>query len=357
MRLNFLFLLIVCLCCGCGDDSPANSPDDPVAVEIRGADVSFLPEIENYPTTFYNADNDPSDVLDILKESGCNYIRIRLWHTPTNAHSGLQEVLTLSNRAKAKGMKVWLTVHYSDTWADPGHQTKPVAWSALNFTDLGDSVYNYTKKIVLKLQPDIVQIGNETNDGFLWPEGKMSVNLSNFATLLKKGVQAVRDFAPTSKVMIHYAGHEEANWYYQQLKNQNVPYDMIGLSYYPLWHGKVLTTLKSNMNELATNFEKEIVIAETSYPFTLSWDDNTNNIVGLDEQLVAGYPATPEGQKKFMLRLKKIISEVENGKGFCYWAPEWVAFKGSSSTSGSTGENLALFDFTNTALPALKAFE
>ena len=111
------------------------------------------------------------------------------------------------------------------------------------------------------------------------------------------------------------------------------------------------------MNNLGVTFSKDIVIAETAYPFTLGWNDWTDNIVGLDEHLLSGYPATEEGQKKFLMKIKQIVSVTERGTGFCYWAPEWVAYKDSESTTSSPWENMALFDFTNTALPALEAFE
>lgn len=339
----------------CGEETNKPEPNPPTPLSIRGADVSFLPEIEAYPTTFLDAEGAAVDVLDLLKENGCNTIRIRLWHTPSTAHSGLAEVIDFSNRVRAKGLKVWITVHYSDTWADPGNQTKPAAWNTLGFSDLSDSVYNYTKKIVLAIEPDIIQIGNEINSGFLWPEGNIS-NLTNFTTLLKRGVQAVRDFSPTTKVMVHYAGHSSAQGYYQQLQNQNVNYDVIGLSYYPIWHGKDLNALKTNMNNLGFTFEKEIIIAETAYPFTLEWNDWTNNIVGEAGQLVSGYPATPEGQKQFLLKIKQLLLETKKGTGFCYWAPEWIAYKGSESTSGSSWENMALFNFSNKVQPAVEAF-
>jgi arabinogalactan endo-1,4-beta-galactosidase len=356
MRVLTIFSVLGFMILGCSEEPKKPEPEPPVELSVRGADVSFLPEIETYPATFFDVNGIETDVLDLLKENGCNTIRVRLWHTPSNVHSGFEEVVEFSERVRAKGFKVWLTVHYSDTWADPGHQTKPAAWSTLNLTDLSDSVYNYTKKIVTTIDPDIIQIGNEINSGFLWPTGNTS-NISNFATLLKEGVQAVKDFSPTTKIMIHYAGHEGAQSFYQQLQNQNVSYDMIGLSYYPIWHGKDLNALKSNMDNLGFTFGKEIVIAETAYPFTLDWNDFTNNIVGETGQLVSGYPATPEGQKQFLLKIKQLVSQAEKGTGFCYWAPEWIAYKGNESTSGSSWENMALFNFSSRAQPALEAFE
>lgn len=322
---------------------------------IRGTDISFLPEIEAAGVKFYDAANAEKNMLDILKASGVNTIRLRLWHTPESEHASLPEVKALAARVKAKGMNVWLALHYSDTWADPGHQTKPVAWSEVSFADLQDSVYLYTKKVVQEINPDIIQIGNEINGGFLLPDGGTD-NVPNFVALLKKGIQAVRETSPNTQIMVHIAGFTVATWFYQQLKTHAVDYDLIGLSYYPIWHGKNLATVQATINGLGASFNKPVVIAETAYPFSLLWEDWTNNIVGQDDQLIPGYPATPQGQKNFLLKIREMLTESPSGHGFCYWGSEWVSFKGDQATNGSTWENQALFDFNNKALPALEAF-
>lgn len=330
-------------------------PPDHSKVLIKGADISFLPEIEAAGVTFKNAGGTNKEMLDILKESGVNTIRLRLWHTPTSEHSSLPEVKALSDRIKAKGMKVWLSVHYSDTWADPGHQVKPAAWNAAFFTDLADSVYKYTKKVMTEIEPDIIQIGNEINGGFLLPSGSTS-NVPNFITLLKEGIRAAREVSPDTQIMVHVAGFDVATWFYQQLQTNAVDYDLIGLSYYPIWHGKNLTNVQSTVNNLGATYGKDVVIAETAYPFSLGWEDWTNNIVGETGQLVSGYAATPEGQKQFLLKIRQIVTESPKGAGFCYWGAEWVSFKGDEATNGSSWENQALFDFSNKAVPALEAF-
>jgi arabinogalactan endo-1,4-beta-galactosidase len=360
MRISvFIVLLFSVVCCG-GEDDPTNTPDpDPVFKDmIRGTDISFLPEIESAGAQFYNEAGAEAAMLDILKSSGVNTIRIRLWHTPVNTHSSLAEVKTFSDRVKAKGFNVWITVHYSDTWADPGHQAKPEAWEDVSsVTVLADSVYKYTKKITALLNPDIIQIGNEINGGFLWPEGKTdSEHLPDFITLLKKGSQAVREVSPDTKIMVHIAGFDIATWFYQQLNTNNVDYDMIGLSYYPVWHGKDLGVLQSTINTLGATHAKEIVIAETAYPFSFGYNDFTNNIIGSTNQILPAYAATEEGQQKFLMKLKSILNEAPQGAGFCYWGAEWIAFKGSTATDGSSWENQALFDFDNKAVPALNAF-
>ena len=349
-------ILPLALLFSCDDSKDCCTGPEPVDKElIKGADISFLPEIEAAGVDFKSAAGTEQDLLDILKESGVNTIRLRLWHTPASEHSALPEVKALSQRIKAKGMNVWLSVHYSDTWADPGNQAKPAAWSAASFTDLADSVYKYTKKVMTEIDPDIIQIGNEINGGFLLPSGSTS-NVSNFITLLKEGVRAAREVAPDTKIMVHVAGFDVAAWFYQQLKSNDVDYDYIGLSYYPIWHGKDLTAVKSIIDGLGATYGKEVVIAETAYPFTLGWEDFTNNIVGETGQLVSGYGATPEGQKQFLLKIRQMVTDSPKGAGFCYWGAEWVAFKGDEATDGSTWENQALFDFDNKAVPALEAF-
>jgi len=351
--LIFISLLSVLVSCG-GTDCCVPPPKQQKDL-IKGADISFLPELEEDGIKFYNASGIEKDMLDILKESGVNTIRLRLWHTPESGQSTLSEVKALSQQIKAKGMNVWLSVHYSDTWADPGHQVKPAAWNAASFTDLADSVYKYTKKVMMEIDPDIIQIGNEINGGFLLPNGSTS-NVPNFITLLNEGIRAVREVSSNTKIMVHVAGFDVAGWFYQQLKTNSVDYDLIGLSYYPIWHGKDMTVIRSIIDGLGTANGKEVVIAETAYPFTLGWEDDTNNIVGEAGQLVSGYSATPDGQRKFLLKIRELVNDSNHGIGFCYWGAEWVAFEGEVM-NGSSWENQALFDFNNKAVPALEAFE
>ena len=290
-----------------------------------------------------------------LKNAGVNYIRIRLWNNPSNGHSNLSEVKQLATKVRTHGMKVWLTVHYSDTWADPGNQTKPVAWQNLNFSDLKSAVSVYTTQVVTEIKPEIIQIGNETNDGFLWPEGKLSTNETQYLELTNTAISSVKTANSATKIMLHFAGiSNSADWYFNKVKNLN--YDYIGISYYPVYHGTSLTDLKTKLTTLSQTYNKKIILAETSYPFTLSWNDWTNNVVGQSNQLVAGYDATASGQKNYILAIKSLVKSVPNGIGFCYWGGEWVAFKGNQATNGSTWENQALWDFNNNALEAIQAF-
>jgi arabinogalactan endo-1,4-beta-galactosidase len=275
----------------------------------------------------------------------------------------------MAQRVKQNGSKILLDIHYSDTWADPAHQTKPAAWQSLSYTQLVDSFYSYTYSVVQALDnanvlPDMIQIGNEITVGFLWPEGRVggsyntTVQWQQFTTLLKTARNAIVDAVPgtTIPIMLHIdRGGDNAGsrWFFDKMNSYQVPYDNIGLSFYPWWHG-TLTQLSQNLNDLATRYGKNIIVAETAYPWTLQWYDNINNIVGNSSQLHDGYPSTVEGQFYFLFDLIQIIKNVPNnkGKGLFYWAPEYI----SVQPIGSPWENLALFDFNGEVLSSISAF-
>ena len=323
---------------------------------IRGADLSFLPEIEQTGTQFYNIDSVGGNVLSIMQSAGCNTVRIRLWVNPGNTHSSFDEVSELAKRVKQNKMKVWLDFHYSDTWADPGHQALPGAWNGLSVAVLLDSVYTYTKRVMSAIQPEYVQIGNEINGGLLWNIGSIN-NQSNFIDLLKAGSKACRDALPASKIIIHFAGLNNSEWFYTLLQTNKLDYDIMGLSYYPIWHGRNLDTLEQSLKRLTSLTGKKVVIAETSYPFTLGWNDYTNNIIGDTSQIVSNYEPTSVGQLNFLKKIRSILEQNKLGMGFCYWGCEWVAFKGPVSTTGSSWENQAVFNFNRRALPVMQAFK
>jgi arabinogalactan endo-1,4-beta-galactosidase len=329
------------------------SPATPLAV--RSADLSFLPAIEAENTIFYNRAGQAENMLQTLKASGVNMIRIRLWNNPATSTSSFAEVKAFAARIHAMGLKVWLCLHYSDTWADPGNQQPPAAWQGLSFAALKDSVFAFTKKAMADIQPELVQIGNEINPGLLLPYGDISLHEAQSLDLLSTGCRAARAVNPAAKIMIHYAGINGTGWFFSKLRN--LDYDIAGISYYPIWHGKNLDDLKSTLQSLRQNFNKETLVAETAYPFTLQWNDWTNNILGSNAQIIEpAYPATPEGQKAFMEKIKSICQSANGCLGFCYWGGEWVAYKGVTATNGSFWENMALYDFSNKALPVLNAF-
>ncbi len=349
--------LLMCLGFQACKSQPDPGPDNPEPEGfIRGADLSFLPEIEASGLQFKNQKGEIQDALSIFADAGCNTVRVRLWNNPSTPHSGMAEVLAFSQSIKAKGMKVWLDLHYSDSWADPGTQTKPAAWEGLTTAQLKDSVYAFTLKAIDLIQPEYVQIGNEINGGMLWNEGKVQ-NAVAFTDLLKSGTLAARQSNTKPQVMIHYAGISGADWFFDLLSKNQVDYDMIGISYYPLWHGKDLDSLSRTLNRLAITYHHPIVIAETAYPFSLGYADKTQNFIGQSDQILPAYPATPEGQEAFLRKIRTLVAQTTSGMGFCYWAPDWVAFKGENATNGSVGENLALFDFSFQGLRALGVYE
>ncbi|MBW6489558.1 MAG: arabinogalactan endo-1,4-beta-galactosidase [Lentimicrobium sp.] len=346
-----LVLMLLSQACDNKDKDGVDPPNE--AFVFRAADLSHLPEIEEAGVVFYNRIGEPEDMLSTLKKAGLNTVRIRLWHNPADGRSGFQEVSSFSEKVRSKGLKVWLTVHYSDTWADPGHQAVPEMWKNLGLSELSDSIYQYTTRIITQIKPDFIQIGNEINGGILWPVGRSS-NMVNFKELLRSGVKAVRDQDKNCKIMMHYAGINGSEYLLSNL--QSIDYDIVGISYYPFWHGKDLAKLESDLIALSKTLIKPIVIAETSYPFTLGWNDWTNNVIGETGQILPDYAASEEGQAAFMNEMKRISTSSAQLIGFSYWGGEWVAFKGQQATNGSSWENQAFYDFSFRALPVIEVF-
>ena len=324
--------------------------------KIRALDLSFLPQMEEAGVVYKDENGNAVDVLDLVKAAGVNTIRVRIWHTPKDKHSSFNEVKLLAQRIKAKNLKLWLCIHYSDTWADPGNQEAPKAWSGLPLAIFKDSLVNYTKMLMRELKPELVQAGNEINGGFCWEIARFD-NGNNFFELLNAANLAIKEVDPNAIRIVHYAGTRDAGYFFNSLKLKSVEFDMVGLSYYPIWHGKSPDTVGLLMDQLYSLLNKPVMIAETAYPFTFGWNDWTNNVVGDSSQLVAGYPPTLAGQKDFMNYIADISQAGDHKKGFCYWGAEWVAFDGPQSKNGSTWENQALFDFQNKVVPALAAFK
>ena len=246
-----------------------------VADKIIGADISFLPELEAKGIKF--SDNGvEKDVLEILKDHGFNYIRLRIFNEPANVKGyspkegfcDLEHTKQMAKRVKAAGMKLLLDFHYSDYWADPGQQFIPASWVGKSFNDLKGSVYNYTSTVIKELKdqrtlPDMVQIGNEINHGILWPIGGIE-NMDSLSQLLYEGLKAVKDVNVKTPTMLHIAlggQNSESRFFLDNMKERNVPFDIIGLSYYPKWHG-TLADLKNNMADIANRYPQQVAVAE-----------------------------------------------------------------------------------------------
>lgn len=323
---------------------------------IRGLDLSTFPEMEAYAPVLRDALGNPIDFLSFIEQKGVNCIRLRLWVHPTQGHSGFEEVRSFAERLKRQGFQIWLALHYSDTWADPGQQEIPQAWKGLSLEQLEDAVYEYSHRVVGEIKPEIIQLGNEINGGFLFPQGNSQNRPQAFLRLLEKAIQGSRDGAPNSRVMLHYAGLDGISDFVEKVNG--LDYDILGLSFYPLWHGRNLNRFARNLDDLAQMSQKELLIAETAYPFTLEWNDWTHNVLGQEDQLILPeFPASPSGQKDFMLQIRNITAQNPRARGFCYWGGEWIAFKGNQAPDGSPWENQALFDFNQRALPVWEVFE
>ena len=258
--------------------SPDQLPETVKNIDrMIGADISFLPEIESRGTSFKENGQD-TDAIELLRNHGFNYIRLRIFvnpenekgYSPATGFCGLSYTIAMARRVKEAGMKLLLDFHYSDYWADPQQQNKPLAWSDIGYEDLKDSVRTYTSRVLHRLEkegvlPDMVQVGNEINHGILWPEGHIS-NPEMLAGLLIAGVEGIEDVAPDMPVMMHIAlggQNDEAVFWLDNMLARGVRFDILGLSYYPRWHG-TLNDLNSNMNDLIERYKKPVNVVEYS---------------------------------------------------------------------------------------------
>jgi arabinogalactan endo-1,4-beta-galactosidase len=334
---------------------------------VRGVDLSFLPQLEAQGVVF-RSNGAAGELLEMLGSNGVNCVRLRLWHSPENGWSNLSNTIDMARRVKDAGMALLLDIHYSDTWADPGQQSKPAAWASLSYNDLLVEVRDYTANVLTTLSaqgvlPDGVQVGNEITAGFLWNEGRIGgnyhTNWFRFAELLKAGIAGVTNsLAPGDNVSIilhidRGGDNARCRSFFDNIIAYEVPFDMLGLSYYPWWHG-TLQDFAANVNDLAIRYDKDIVILETAYPWTLEWSDLTHNVIGLPSQLEPGFPAEPLGQMEFICAVRNITAAIpdQHGRGLFYWAPDYVAVEGV----GSSWENLALFDFQTNLLRGASSF-
>ena len=365
---------------------------------MAGADVSMLAEVERHGGKFSTADGKPGDALQILKDAGVNWVRLRLWHTPVFAadvvengrvvvkkgaavgggNNGLATTMRLARRAKALGLKVLLDIHYSDFWADPQTQTKPAAWTELHGEALQAAVREYTADTLAALDavgasPDMVQIGNETNAGMLWPDGQTwsadkSARIGGdaaFAALLRAGIAGVRANDALSgrhlPVMLHLAGGTDPDLCHHMLDMfaaQRLDYDVVGLSWYPIYHG-TLAQLKANLDELAPRYRKPLVVVETAYGWTLDGGQSTSHLLDAEHARKAGYPVSVAGQAQVIRDVIATVAAVPGGlgRGVFYWEPAWIPAAGAGwrTGDGNNWENQALFDYSGRALPSMQS--
>jgi arabinogalactan endo-1,4-beta-galactosidase len=359
---------------------------------IMGADVSMLNEVEELGGEFYE-NGVQGDALDILSSHGVNYVRLRLWVDPYdsagNPYGGgtndLATTISLAQRAKADGMSILLDMQLSDFWADPGTQTKPKAWQNLTYAQLKTQVYDYAKSVITAMKnanvlPSMVQVGNETSSGILWDDGKVGGGIDDFtqlAELLSSGISGIHDALDAGedvKIILHLDQGGDNNlytWWFDAIEEQGVDYDIIGLSYYPFWHG-TMGQLAYNLNNISERYGKDVMIVETAYGFTLDDGDGLGNSFYTTEESVGGYDASPAGQVAYMRDLKEIVQDVPNGRGLgiFWWEPTWLPVAGANwgTAAGAlynndTGvlsnpwDNQTLFDFDGNALSSMSVLD
>lgn len=350
MRIGRVFACLLLLggACSVSAQSTLPAPSEPYPKIVAGADISFLPQAEAQGSVFRD-DGTAMPGLEILRRHGYTWVRLRLFNQPTTLPNNLQYTIAEARAAKQMGFRFLLDLHYSDDWADPGHQTTPVSWKNLKHRELVNAVYTYTRDTIAAFReadamPDIVQVGNEVTAGILWPDGKLPDHWSNFIDLLKAGIRGVDEGAGNArkpKIMIHIdKGGDMAatQWFFTHIIEENVPFDVIGQSYYPWWEGS-LGDLKENLAFMAHTYHKPIVIVETAY----SWKpDNYTKKKG-------PFPETPDGQRDFLRAVADAVATTPDGlgRGVFWWEP---AVRGPLSSRG-------LFNDQGEALPAMDVFD
>ncbi len=344
---------------------------------VMGADLSFVNEIEDFGGV-YKQNEKPADAFTIFKNLGTNTVRVRLWHDPQwlkavtggKLYSDIYDVEKTMRRAKKAGMAVCLDLHYADDWADPNQQPTPDAWKNLSFDVLKDTVYNYTLSVLKyfkskNLIPEMIQVGNETNFGMLWPTGKI-VNDSNwqqYGQLVNSGIKAVRDFSKTStikpQIILHVAQLQFAiDWANNMTHKAGVTdFDILGLSHYYKW------STVNNMDSvgiiiglLHKNLKQKIMVVETAFPWTNENADTYGNLFW-SETAIDGYHFTKADMIRYYNDLIKKIKD-NGGKGIMVWEPAWITSPMKDRWGkGSSWENNAFFDFDGNLLPGLNFFK
>ncbi|AZQ64037.1 arabinogalactan endo-1,4-beta-galactosidase [Flammeovirga pectinis] len=380
MKKEFLFYLLITLyiLSGCSKDKSPTEEKEPQNFYF-GADLSYVNQLLDKGAT-YKLNGAVTDPYSIFANKGTNLVRFRMWNNPlwtkelygadgTQMYNDLYDVTTGMQKAKENGMEVLLDLHYSDTWADPGKQHVPKAWE--NITTLAvlkDSVFNYTLATLnylksQELTPEMIQIGNETNCGMMYTDALPSFpkcnvcdeNWSNYKSVVNSAISAVKQFntanGVTIKTMLHVADIKNVDWWYENVTTgaDAVNFDIIGISYYPLWHKTIpFADVGKSVGNFKTKFNKEVIIVEVAYPWTSEGNDTMPNLFGTEAPL-SGYPFTVEGHLKLMTDL---TSDLQNAGalGVVYWEPAWIAYPIKTLWgTGSSWENCTFFDYNNNA--------
>ena len=310
------------------------------AQKYVGGDISCLTDNESKKAQYLEFDGKACPALDLFKQEKLNAMRVRLFVNPSdypnndpNCCQTLDYVKALGKRIKDAGFKLMLDFHYSDTWADPAKQWTPKSWETLSDEELYTKIYEYTKDVLQQMKdagatPDFIQTGNEISYGMLWgKEGSSNLkkcymgkdaNWSRFTTLLKNAGKACREICPDAKIILHTERATQTNVltnFYDRMKTDNVDYDIIGLSYYPVWHNTI-STLETAIKSLESRYtDKNIMIVEVGYAY--SWEYKG------DYNLYSTYEASEAGQKAFTDDLITMLNKHDSVNGLFWWWMEY----------------------------------
>lgn len=358
MNVRLLVAVLAALATAAQAGPPAAPPSGAV---YRGADMSYVNEMEDCGAVF-RLHGKPIDPFRLFKREGGNLVRVRIWVNPTwTRYSNYTDALKTIRRAHGAGLQVLLDFHYSDTWADGGKQIAPAAWAKLTTDHQVKALHDYTFDTLERLDaahqmPEMVQVGNETNPELLGGKENLPINWDRNARLLNAGIEAVEEAgrigSKLPRIMLHIAQPENILPWFDAATRAGVHgYDIIGMSYYSKWSKWNLAQLKSTIAKAKKRYGKDVIVVETAYPFTLKNADPMPNLLG-SEALIPGYPATPEGQRRYMIDLTQLTIDA-GGIGVVYWEPYWVSTPCRTPFGqGSAWENAAWFDYRrHEALP------
>ncbi|MDI9540803.1 MAG: glycosyl hydrolase 53 family protein [Bacillota bacterium] len=310
-----------------------NIPED----FIMAMDTSCVIALENSGVKYFDFQGNETDVYAILAQSGINYIRVRIWNNPYdeagNGYGGgncdIDNAIKIGKRANKYGMKLIVNFHYSDFWADPGKQQAPKAWENMNIEEKAQALYSYTKDCLIKLKQagvdvGMVQLGNETNSAMAGE----TIWINIIYHLMSNGAKAVREVFPKALIAVHFTNPEiisNYQTYAKKLEYYNLDYDVFASSYYPFWHGS-LDNLSLTLSEIATTYNKKVMVMETSYPYTIEDSDFSSNTISKASIVTKNYPYSIQGQTNAIIDLiDTIVNKTVNGIGICYWEGTWIS--------------------------------
>lgn len=385
-KLLLFFSLISCNGCH------APSHPDPF---IRGVDISSIVSLENSGVSFFDFAGKPCNLYQFLHSQGVTHIRVRVWVDPYDENGqgygggncDVDTAIKIAKEAKKAGLKMIVDFHYSDFWADPSRQLAPKSWKDKSVLEKENLLYDYTYQSLEKIKKTgvniaMVQVGNETTNGLA---GETDWN--HITRLMQAGSRAIRRFDSNIQIAVHFTDPQREGYlvyFAHTLQQYEVDYDVFGTSYYSYWHGS-LNQLSTCLEEISQTYDKDVMVLETAFPYTLQDSDYFSNNAG--ETLSYAYEVSPEGQKDAILDVMETMHQLSRGIGFCYWEPAWISVGGTNYeenaivwelwgsgcsnsaahdydpehvgiyTCGSSWDNQALFDSSGRPLSSLTVFQ